>query len=485
MLIWNIIDALLFCALSLECFRILQSCSYKPQRGYFKIFASGYFLMLIFTQILAILCHLLWEQWCVTVVLSIATATSFLKKRKCPLKFTKRIVRIIVVQFGLIFVLCNFAGSCYFVVLLPIIAVMSWLICLPIDAVIANYYLKRAVKKLSQSDVTVVAITGSYGKTCTKDMLATLLDCSIAPKGSCNTPLGIASFINKTDLNAYKYLILEFGARNVGDVKQLCKLFQPQYGIVTGICEQHLSTFKTLGNIVKTKGELVQSLPVNGFCVLNGADNIVQTLAQVGVCSKKLTDKSIVSNQQTTLQGTRFDIKHNGKLYNICLPQISDYIVDTFLMCFDMCNLLGQDTNLTVQNCKKVTQTPHRMQILHNGNFFIVDDAYNANIKGISNCCQTLSRFENYKIVLTQGIVEGGKLQRTLNERCGQMLGTHFDVVIAIGKYAKQILRGTRDCNCKVVYAKNLAEGARLLQRYVKPDCIVLFQNDLPDVVSL
>lgn len=485
MLIYNILDSLLLTVLALECFRILQSCSYKPQRGYFKIFASGYFILLVIAQILAVLCHLLCEQWCVTIALVMVVFFAIVPKKKCPLKFTKRIVRMIVVQLALLFVLCHFVVSCYFVVALPIIVLVPWLICLPIDAIIANHYLKKAVKKLSQSDVTVVAITGSYGKTCTKDMLATLLSESIAPNGSCNTPLGIAKFVNQTDFAPYKYLILEFGARNIGDIQELCKLFQPKYGIVTGICEQHLSTFKTLGNIVKTKGELVENLPQNGFCVLNCGDNIAQGLAQVGVCRKRITDKGAIQNQQTTLQGTQFDIKHNGELYNICLPQISNYIVDTFLMCFDMCNLLGQEVNLTLQNCKKVTQTPHRMQILHNGNFYIVDDAYNANIKGVSNCCQTLSCFDNYKIVLTQGIVEGGKLQRTLNERCGQMLGAHFDVVIAIGKYAKFILKGTSNCNCKVVYAKNLAEGTKLLQRYTKPNCIVLFQNDLPDVVSL
>lgn len=485
MLIYDILDALLLTVFSFECFRILQSCSYKPQRGYFKIFASGYFLMLLFAQVLAVLCQFLWQQWCVTVVFGVATTVSFLKKRKCPLKFTKRIVRMLVVQLALTFALGYFVGSCYFVVAMPIIAVVSWLICLPIDAIIANYYLKKAVKKLSQSDVKVIAITGSYGKTCTKDMLATLLDCSIAPKGSCNTPLGIAKFVNGTDLSQYKYLILEFGARNVGDIRQLCKLFMPKCGIVTGICEQHLSTFKTLGNIVKTKGELVGNLPREGFCVLNGNDSNVQSLSQVGVCRKVLTGKIAEQTHQTTLQGTQFNVKHNGQVYSICLPQISNYIVDTFLMCFAMCNNLGQDVVSTVSNCKKVAQTPHRMQILHNGTFYIVDDAYNANIKGVSNCCQTLSCFDNYKIVLTQGIVEGGKLQRTLNERCGQMLGAHFDVVIAIGRYANRILKGTNNCPCKVAYAKNLAEGTKLLQRYVKPNCIVLFQNDLPDVVSL
>jgi UDP-N-acetylmuramyl pentapeptide synthase len=125
------------------------------------------------------------------------------------------------------------------------------------------------------------------------------------------------------------------------------------------------------------------------------------------------------------------------------------------------------------------------MQIVHNGSFYIVDDAYNANIKGVESCCDTLSKFDNYKIVLTQGIVEGGRKQKQFNEQCGKMLGATFDVVIAIGKYAKHISTVAKQGKSQVVVAKNLFEATKLLRNYTKPNCIVVFQNDLPDVVSL
>lgn len=484
MLIFQIIDALLLTTISTECFRVLQSCSYKPQRGYLKIYLTPFALLLLIVQILAVLCYFLLSKLIVTAIFVVATILIFIKKRKCPLKYTKRIIRMLIIQLAVMFCLCYFVGGVFLVIVLPFITLVSWLICLPIDCIIASYYLQLATKKLSQSNVTVIAITGSYGKTCTKDMLSVLLDESIAPSGSCNTSLGIASFINKTNFLGYKYLILEFGARNVGDIARLCKLFSPKYGIVTGICPQHLSTFKTLDNILKTKGELVQNLPKEGFCVLNGADRNLCSLLDFGTCKKIITNKKSISNFQTTLNSTTFDVTYNNVTHSIHLPQVSQYVVDTFLACFYTCILLGQSVDVTIANCQKVEQTPHRMQTYFNGSFWIVDDAYNANIKGVESCCNTLSQFDNFKIVLTQGIVEGGRQQKALNELCGKLLGKTFDVVIAIGKYAKQISFGASG-DCQVICVKKLAQGIKELQKYVRQNCIVLFQNDLPDVANL
>lgn len=485
MVILDILDALFLGVLSIEYFRILQACSYNPKRGYFKIFASRYFVFLISVQVLCQLCYYLLQSWCVTVCLAIASALTFFVKRKCPLKFTKRIIRMCFLQVAVLFCASYFVGSVYFVILLPVVVLVSWMICLPVDFFVAKHYLKKAVKKLSQSGITVIAITGSYGKTCTKDMLVTLLDGAIAPTGSCNTPLGIASFINKTDFSQYKFLILEFGARQIGDIRELCTLYKPKYGIITGICEQHLSTFKTLGNIVKTKGELVEFLPRDGVCVFNSDNQLANNFLQLGRCKKVLTNSRLISNVNTNLHGISFKLRGENQNYIVNLPQISNYIVDTFLMCFEMCKTLGQDVDVTLENSTKVKQTPHRMQITHNGVFFIIDDAYNANIKGIASCCETLAQFDNYKIVLTQGIVEGGSKQSQFNKQCGQMLGDTLDVVIAIGKYAKSIADGAKQGKSQVVIAKNLLEGTKLLHSYVKHNCIVVFQNDLPDVVTL
>ena len=125
MLIFQIIDALLLTALSTECFRILQSCSYKPQRGYLKIYLTPFALLLLIVQILAVLCYFLLSKLIVTAIFVVATTLVFVKKRKCPLKYTKRIIRMLIIQLTLTFCLCYFVGSVFLVIVLPFITLVS------------------------------------------------------------------------------------------------------------------------------------------------------------------------------------------------------------------------------------------------------------------------------------------------------------------------------------------------------------------------
>ncbi len=482
---FSLINALLLTVISFECLRVLQSANYKPHRGYFKVFLTWYYLCLIVLQIgFLVLKRLLPNYFC-SILLCIFALLTLCVKRKCPLKITKRVLRIIIVEVVALFLLDFLLQLDYLVCLMPFITLFCFVICLPMDNFIAKKYLNKASTKLAQSNVKVIAVTGSYGKTSVKDMLHTLLCDSIAPSGSCNTPLGIAKFINGTNIDNYKYLILEFGARKIGDIAQLCGVYPPDFGVVTGVCPQHLATFKSFQNIVKTKGELPQSLPANGFCIFNGTDENIHLLQQFGSCKKISTLDCNVQNVESSLNGTCFELLDEGMSYKVCLPQISNYVTDIFLMCYLVCKQCGQSTKQTVERCKFVKQIPHRMEISYNGRFFIIDDAYNGNVKGVQSCCDSVKKLSNYKVVITQGIVEGGKDQQQLNVKCGSALGQVFDVVIATGKYKKYILEGASRHNCKVLCAKNLKEATTLCVNYLQPNCILLFQNDLPDVVNL
>lgn len=480
----SLICALLLTVLSAECFRTLQSASYRPERMYVKILISWYFLSLVLTEIVAVVIRN-YSFYCTLALYVVVTLVWVLVKRKTPLKVTKRVFRMFVVQFAILGILCVFVGNNYWAALLPIVTLVSWLICLPIDVCIAKYYLKRACNKLGQSGVTVIAITGSYGKTSVKDMLAVLLKDSIAPKGSCNTPMGIAQFVNKTDLTGAKYLVLEFGARKKGDIAQLCQLFKPTYGIVTGICPQHLSTFKTFDNIIATKRELVESLPRYGLCVLNQQDEQARQFAGCGSCAKYFSyDGMQIQSISTNFDGCELQITIDGVSHTAHLPQISDYVADTFAMCLQMTLQLNQDITVTLSRVGGVTQTPHRMQLYKGANCYILDDSYNGSITGVSSCCKTLSKFNCTKVVITQGIVECGDKRRELNVECGRLLGTACDVAVVLGRNAKCLAEGLLATNCKILHAKNLTQAVQIATKHVNGG-ILLFQNDLPDAINL
>lgn len=480
----SIICALLLTVTSAECFRVLQAASYRPQRGYVMVLFSWYYLSLLACQLAALFLF----QISVYFTLGIYGATAIawsLVKRKCPLKFTKRVIRMLAVEYVCIFTLCYFVGVSYWLWVLPLFVLLSWLICLPVDVVIANYYIRKAQKKLEQSGVTIIAITGSYGKTSVKDMLTALVANSIAPSGSCNTPLGISGFINRTNLTGYKYLILEFGARKLHDIEQLTRLFKPVYGVLTGVCAQHLSTFKTVDNVLRTKCELPKNLPEDGFCVVNAADQYYEKIVEVGSCKKYSSYENLqIETLGVDFDGRKLSVTVGGTTREICLPQISDYVVDTFAMCLQTALRLGQNLDETLSRVGNVKQTPHRMEMMKGANCYVIDDSYNGSIVGVKSCCETLAHFSCVKVAITQGLVECGRNRHQLNVECGRLLGSACDVAVVLGSNAESLSKGLSKTDCKVLFAQNLTQAVSIANKYVNGG-IILFQNDLPDVVNI
>ena len=480
----SIICALLLSVASTECLRVLQSASYRPQRGYVKILFTWYFLSLLFGELVALLLFQI-SEWITVGIYAVLAVVWSVVKRKCPLKFTKRIVRMIAVEYVCIFTLCYFVGVSFWACALPLLVLIAWLICLPIELIISSYYLKKATQKLRQSGVAVIAVTGSYGKTSVKDMLSVLLENSLAPSGSCNTPLGISTFINKTDLSGYKFLILEFGARKIGDIDELCRRFKPLYGVLTGVCAQHLSTFGSINNVLKTKCELPKSLPQDGFCVVNARDEYAEKILEVGDCKKYLSYQNLqIERLGVDFEGTKLAVTANGERREVRLPQISDYIVDTFAMCLQTSLRLGQTLDQTLARVGGVKQTPHRMELMKGANCYILDDSYNGSIVGVKSCCETLKNFSCVKVAITQGLVECGTNSHKMNVECGALIGSACDVAVVLGHNASSLAEGLNKTDCKVVFAEGLTQAVALANKYVNGG-IILFQNDLPDVANI
>lgn len=481
----SVFCALALTAVSAEFFRALQATGYRPQRGYFRLCLTPYYAVLLVAQAATVAAVELWKAGGEFVNLGVLAALAVgtnLIRRKSPLKLTKRMWRMLAAECVVITVLCVFVNASWWLWLLPVLALFGWGICLPVDLLINRRYVRLAQAKLRQSGVKVIAVTGSYGKTSVKDMLAALLENSLTPSGSCNTPLGIAAYVNRTELNGVKYLVLEFGARKKGDVAELCRLYSPSYGIVTGVCAQHLSTFKSLHNVILTKRELVECLPSDGFCVLNRSNGIVQSYFNSGVCAKYLsTDDLQIEVKKVDFDGTTLLVNGTN---TVTLPQIADYTADTFAMCLQTATRLGQPVSVTLANAAKVKPTPHRLQLIEGQGFHILDDSYNASLAGVASCCKTLKKFDCVKAVISQGLVECGKLADEMNAQCGRMLGEVCAAAVVLGKNRKALVSGLSQTNCKVIEARNLEEAVRLAAPFAVGG-ILIFQNDLPDVAVL
>lgn len=485
MLVVSLCCTVFLTAISTECFRVLQAANYRPRRavGYF---ATKHFLLIVACQLVETGFFLHgFPIWTAVVPYAICGVLTVFVRRKCPLAYTKRVVRMLA-----LFAVLSVAFCClspwFCAVCVPPLTLFCWICLLPVEGKINKRYINSGTKKLTESNVKVIAVVGSYGKTSVKNMLTELLDGAVCPQGSVNTPLGIAKFINGADLAVCKYLVLEFGARQPGDIAELCKFYPPYCGVIVGVCPQHIATFGSFDNVLKEKSAILHLLPSEGICILNGADEKVRSWVDVGEC-KKVISRSFLSAEvvKREISGQTLSVRDKERCFSVKLPQIADYTVNTFLLCAETCLALGQSLADIVKNSVRVTQTPHRMEVRAANGFYIVDDSYNGGIKSVESSCATLGAFDCKLVAIAQGIVECGKKTEELNVACGAMLGRVFNVVVLCGKNAKFIAKGLSNTDTTVLFARDVTDATNKALRYIGKGDILYYQNDLPDTPML
>ena len=212
-----------------------------------------------------------------------AAALSLPKKAKKPLVFTARLCRLFVTLGLLMFLLLLLAallgGTGEFVLfgiaafVLPFLIPAANKINAPIEAAVRRHYTNDAKKILASCpNLQIIGITGSFGKTSVKYFLTHLLSVrynTLMTPESYNTPMGVVKTIRQSLRATHEIFVCEMGAKYVGDIRELCDIVHPTRGIVTSIGEQHLESFGSVENIIKTKYELADALPPDGILYVN------------------------------------------------------------------------------------------------------------------------------------------------------------------------------------------------------------------------
>ncbi|WP_303744173.1 Mur ligase family protein, partial [uncultured Muribaculum sp.] len=269
-----------------------QQNSYRNERYMRWLSTSGdttsLVRLLTYIAIMVMLVPQLSYMFCCCVALiplCINVGKLIVARYKKPLVWTNRVKRIFAVASLLSVGICVaawFIWKSWYVVdvallvifaMSHVIIMLSGILLKPVEASINRKYYNEAASILrSMPDLTVIGVTGSYGKTSTKHYLNRILsekyDVLMTP-GSYNTTMGVIRTVREMMKPYNEIFICEMGAKNIGDIKEICDLVHPSIGIVTAVGEQHLESFKTIENVQRTKFELVDSLPENGLAVIN------------------------------------------------------------------------------------------------------------------------------------------------------------------------------------------------------------------------
>ena len=389
--------------------------------------------------------------------------------------------------------------ACLFPVLLPLWTALAGLLAWPLEKGISELYFQDARRILrDRPDLIRIGITGSWGKTSVKFILGTLLGerfPTLVTPASFNTPMGVTKVIRTQLEPGHRVFVAEMGARHVGDIREMCRLVQPEIGILTSVGPQHLDTFHTQERITRTKYELIDAIPARGGCFFADDDGIVTGLWERTGKEKYLAglnqdrDDVWAEEIRTSPEGSVFTLCHGPERIACETVLLGELNIRNIVLCAAVCLKLGMTGSEIARGIRKLKPVEHRLELKRNpGGITVLDDAFNSNIRGARQAFRVLKDFPGKRIIVTPGMVELGDQEEALNQDFGKEMAACCDEAILVGKKRSESLKagllseGFPEANIHVT--GSLQEAATLLQRMARPGDTILFENDLPDNYS-
>ena len=491
--------------------QMFQQNSYKPDRylGWAKEHVLGHNRWLLLA-----LMGLVWNKYLALVAAAVMLYYAyweFKTKYKIKIVYTARVIRlyaaIMVIGLLLLFLVWRFLGpyAFFYAALLILVlgkpmVLLGNLVNSPLEKAISKWYYKDAARKLAKfPNLVIIGVTGSYGKTSTKNYLYRILSekyNTLITPGNFNTTLGVVRTIREKLKPFHQVFIVEMGAKQTGDIKEICDLVHPSIGIVTSVGEMHLETFKTLENIQKTKFELIRSLPQDGLGIINADSPGIASykdlptncpLLRYGITSAPLDYRADSINYTPT--GTDFTVVHSGVRSQMHTSLMGECNVLDILAAVAVADRLGVSESQQKTAIAKLQQVEHRLFISQRGGLTILDDAYNSNPEGARMALDVLRGLNlaegATRIVVTPGFVELGKKQEEACREFGRRIAAAADKLIIVNKLNKNaIYKGAVEGGMRkddIFCAQNLAEAAAEIRRLAVAGDAILYENDLPD----
>lgn len=527
----SVVSSVLMIFVGYKLLQMLQLSGYKL-KGYCSWFKetkcsylSRLFMLTFLSTAAMLMTNVLLEEFFVVRILeyvgilfyflfsSLFITNLFTAKQKTPLKYTKRMTRLLVVYTVLILVasfFISFVGYLYIPhisfgvigiipLLLPIFVFLAYFINYPIEKIISHSYLRKAKKKLLEfSNLKVIGITGSYAKTSVKNILYIILSEKYrvcATPSSYNTPLGLSkTILSKLD-GEDEIFLAEMGAKQQKDILELCEMVSPKIGIITGIGNQHLLTFGSVDNIKKTKTEIADYVLNNGGKLFINTDSVpaeeisVELKNSNAVSLDKNVGKVLVENLKVEKDGSSFELVVGEEKVKCKTILLGKHNVSNILLATNVAYELGLSLKEISSGVSKLTPTSHRLEIVKsNAPYTIIDNAYNSSVEGSKASLDVLSKFSGKKIVITPGLIELGKEQFNSNFEFGRDMAAVCDYVIIDSSInydaisSGLIFAGFDES--KIIQTVSLNQAVELLSKIAAEGDVVLFENDLPDNYS-
>ena len=425
-----------------------------------------------------------------------------LRGRTSRLTWTRRMSRLGVVTGsleGLAIGLAAYGGlfdsvlaAVFSAIAVPLFADVALTVLRPVEDLLAQRYVGRASTVLARVQPLVVGITGSYGKTTTKNYVAHLVagDRSVvASPRSFNNRAGLARTVNEHLVAGTEVLVAEMGAYGPGEISALCRWLQPEIVAITSIGPSHLERFGTLDRTLSAKAEITSGARV---VVLNVDDERLEGLAQRLTATQKVVRVSgdeISADVAVLAHADGLELRVGGKPLGVAVPAPGSVSpIRSNVACAAAVALeLGIPPEVVVRRLSSLPAVPNRLQRYQaNAGYVVLDDTFNANPAGARHALNALEAeaCEGRRALVTPGMVELGKTQPVENATFAERAaGVVTDFVVVGRTNRAALVQGCRRVgqppSVKLVGTRE--EAVAWAREQLGPGDAVLFENDLPD----
>lgn len=363
--------------------------------------------------------------------------------------------------------------------------------------------IRHAIRKINKHpDLKVIGVTGSYGKTSTKEYIVQILRKKfdvITTYGNHHTLSGIAQVVNETLTKKTQIFVAEIGTYGKSEIAQIAYVIRPTIAILTGINDQHLSLFKTLKTSIDAKYELITSLPKNGLAIFNGNDTESRKLYQRTKKPKILFGrmnedkknlhfdifaKDIIASQNDVI----FTVHLEKKIFSVKAPLLGSHAIEHLLPAIFIADFLGMTENEIKYAVLRLSPPPNtlRRQITKRG-LILIDDTFNSNPESVASAIDYLSVYRKKKFLIFQPMIELGGNARAHHYTLGKNIAYICTAVLLTNKnYQKDIQKGIADAGgaCTVITGSTRSLSIYLQSNAKKGDVVVCEGSEAREVME-
>jgi UDP-N-acetylmuramoyl-tripeptide--D-alanyl-D-alanine ligase len=352
------------------------------------------------------------------------------------------------------------------------------------DTLLALQALATAVRKMWGKPL--IAVTGSAGKTTTKEAIAHVLSSRfrvMKSEGNFNNHFGLPLMLLKLEPE-HDLAVIEMGMSHAGEIRALAKIAQPDIGVVTNVAAVHLEFFDSLAGIARAKYELVESLPGSGTAVLNADDEYVSQFGRDfkgKVLLYGTRENARVRAEKIKLkgaEGTEFDVAIGNAREQATLPLVGEHNILNALAAVAVGLEVGLDLSQAVAALATLAPAEKRGQVLHMGNITVINDCYNSNPKALEAMVDALASMPAKRRVVVAGeMLELGPAGEDMHRSAGRHIAEKkIDLLVGVRGLAESMVEAARQAGVRAEFLTSSEEAGEWLARQAQDGDVVLLK---------